>query len=168
MGLYHLWGQSATWICTELFCTGRSSLLSHLFTYSIFYFYSYGLMFIYFIVCIVIQYCCVLFLRLFYLGVFTFGCSVALTFFHHFSLLLFLFEHFLTFWPLKCFSVFSSSFFVVILGFELRASHVLGRRCISWVTPLALYCDGYFRDRVSWIFTWTGFELWSSWSLPSE
>jgi hypothetical protein len=30
-------------------------------------------------------------------------------------------------------------FFLAILGFELRASHLLGRHCITWATPLALF-----------------------------
>jgi hypothetical protein len=39
----------------------------------------------------------------------------------------------------------------VVLGFELRASHWLGRHSITWATSPALFCDGFFQDRVSQI-----------------
>jgi hypothetical protein len=39
-------------------------------------------------------------------------------------------------------------FFLVVLGSELRASHLLGRWSITWATPSALFCDGFFQDRV--------------------
>jgi hypothetical protein len=40
--------------------------------------------------------------------------------------------------------------FLAGLGFEFRASCLLGRRCTSWTTLPALFCVGYFQDRVSW------------------
>jgi hypothetical protein len=36
-----------------------------------------------------------------------------------------------------------------VLGSELRVSCLLGRYTITWVTPPALFCVEYFRDRVS-------------------
>jgi hypothetical protein len=36
----------------------------------------------------------------------------------------------------------------VILGFDLRSSHLLGRGSITWVTPLTLFGIMYFQDRV--------------------
>jgi hypothetical protein len=40
----------------------------------------------------------------------------------------------------------------LVLGFELRAT--------PWATPLALFCDGFSRDRVLWtiflVGLWTG------------
>jgi hypothetical protein len=41
-------------------------------------------------------------------------------------------------------------FFFLVLGFKLRASHLQVRCSTTWVTPPALFCDGYFQDRVSW------------------
>jgi hypothetical protein len=38
--------------------------------------------------------------------------------------------------------------FLVILGFELRASHWPGRHSTTRVTPCALFCVGFFQDRV--------------------
>jgi hypothetical protein len=40
-------------------------------------------------------------------------------------------------------------FLVVVLKFELRASHLLSRYSTTWVTPPALFCASYFWDRVS-------------------
>jgi hypothetical protein len=67
---------------------------------------------------------------------------------------------------------------LVVLEFELRASHfshLLGRHSYYWATPPALFCAGIFRDRVSgtilgsWeLFSWADFKPRSSWSLPSE
>jgi hypothetical protein len=42
------------------------------------------------------------------------------------------------------------SFLLAILGFELKASHLLNRYSTTWVTPPALFCTGYFWHRVSW------------------
>jgi hypothetical protein len=39
--------------------------------------------------------------------------------------------------------------YLVILGFDFRASHFLGRHS-TWVIPPALFCIGCFQDRVSW------------------
>jgi hypothetical protein len=49
-------------------------------------------------------------------------------------------------------SVFCSLFFFLnsVLGFELRASHLLGRWSTTWATPPALLCVGFFQDRISW------------------
>jgi hypothetical protein len=41
-------------------------------------------------------------------------------------------------------------FFNAILGFELRASHLLGRLSATWATLPALLGERYFQDRVSW------------------
>jgi hypothetical protein len=44
----------------------------------------------------------------------------------------------------------SEHFFIFgVLGFELRALHLLGRQSSTWPTPPALFCVGYFWDRVS-------------------
>jgi hypothetical protein len=40
-------------------------------------------------------------------------------------------------------------FFLVVSGFELRVSHLLGRPSTTWATPSAIFCIGYFWDRVS-------------------
>jgi hypothetical protein len=40
------------------------------------------------------------------------------------------------------------SVFVAVLGFEFRASHLLGRHCTTLAALLALFCVGYFQDRV--------------------
>jgi hypothetical protein len=32
----------------------------------------------------------------------------------------------------------------------------------------ALFCEGFFQDRVLWTICPAGFEPWSSWSLPPE
>jgi hypothetical protein len=50
-------------------------------------------------------------------------------------------------------------FFLALLGFELRASFLLGRHCITWVTPPALFWVGYFWDRVPWALCLS--RLWS-------
>jgi hypothetical protein len=36
-------------------------------------------------------------------------------------------------------------FFLVVLGFEFRALHLLGRCSITWATLPALFCDGVFQ-----------------------
>jgi hypothetical protein len=36
-------------------------------------------------------------------------------------------------------------FFLVVLGFEFRALHLLGRCSINWATLPALFCDGVFQ-----------------------
>jgi hypothetical protein len=41
-------------------------------------------------------------------------------------------------------------FFWQHLCFELRASALLGRCSTTWATPPALFCAGYFQDRVMW------------------
>jgi hypothetical protein len=54
----------------------------------------------------------------------------------------------------------TTDFFVggIVLWFELMASHLVGRRSTTWAT--ALFCVGYFWDRVSkticlgWLWTW--------------
>jgi hypothetical protein len=38
--------------------------------------------------------------------------------------------------------------FVFLLGFELRASHLLSRCSIAWGTLSVVFCTGYFRERV--------------------
>jgi hypothetical protein len=38
--------------------------------------------------------------------------------------------------------------FLVVLGFDLN-SHLLGRHATTLATPSALFCVGYFRDRIS-------------------
>jgi hypothetical protein len=53
----------------------------------------------------------------------------------------------------------------VVLGFELRASCLL--YSTTWATPPALFCVGYFKIGSHELFPQAGFELWSSWSLPS-
>jgi hypothetical protein len=50
------------------------------------------------------------------------------------------------------------SFFLAVLGFELRAPHLLGRHFPTWTTPPALFCVGYFPDRVLRRFVWAGFK----------
>jgi hypothetical protein len=40
-------------------------------------------------------------------------------------------------------------FFFDALEFELKTSHLLGRYSTTWAAPPALFCDGFFRDRVS-------------------
>jgi hypothetical protein len=39
-------------------------------------------------------------------------------------------------------------FFLAVLEFELRASHLLGRHSATWATLQALFSVGYFWDRV--------------------
>jgi hypothetical protein len=41
-------------------------------------------------------------------------------------------------------------FFFVVLGFEFRALHLLGRCCTIWATLPALFCVRCLRDWVSW------------------
>jgi hypothetical protein len=51
----------------------------------------------------------------------------------------------------KTYELFSSRTFfsfLVVLGFELRASHLPDRWSITWATPLALFCVVYFQDRI--------------------
>jgi hypothetical protein len=40
-------------------------------------------------------------------------------------------------------------FFLSVLGYELRASPLLGRHSTTWGTPPTLFCIGYFGNRVS-------------------
>jgi hypothetical protein len=72
---------------------------------------------------------------------------------------------------LKMKSVCDISYFIylfIFLGFELSASCMLGRCSITWATPPALCCVGFF-EIGSWdLFVWTSFEPWASWSLPPE
>jgi hypothetical protein len=37
-----------------------------------------------------------------------------------------------------------SFYFLAELGFEVRASHLLGRYSTTWAAPLAFFCDGFF------------------------
>jgi hypothetical protein len=39
-------------------------------------------------------------------------------------------------------------FLLLVAGFELRASHLLGRCSTTWAFPPALFCVGYFWDRI--------------------
>jgi hypothetical protein len=63
-----------------------------------------------------------------------------------------------------CLWFFSFFFFPAL---QLRALHLLGRHSTSWTTLPALFCIGYFWDRVSWTIYQTGFELRSSWLSAS-
>jgi hypothetical protein len=44
----------------------------------------------------------------------------------------------------------------------------IGRYSATWASLPVLFCGGYFQNSVSWTICLGGFELWSSWSLPSE
>jgi hypothetical protein len=48
----------------------------------------------------------------------------------------------------------------VALGFELRASRLLGRHYTAWAILPALF--------LCWVFLRIGFKSWSTWSLPPE
>jgi hypothetical protein len=48
-------------------------------------------------------------------------------------------------------------FFLVVWGFELRASCLVGRHCTAWGRPPRPLCSGYFRDGIS-IFAQTGLD----------
>jgi hypothetical protein len=43
-----------------------------------------------------------------------------------------------------CGSLFIYSIFLAVLGFELRASHLLGRCSITWATSLSPFCFNHF------------------------
>jgi hypothetical protein len=45
---------------------------------------------------------------------------------------------------------------------------LLGRHATTWATPLALFCVGYFQDRVLWIVHPGWICTMSSWSLPPK
>jgi hypothetical protein len=48
--------------------------------------------------------------------------------------------------------IFCEFLFSVVLGFELRSSHLLGRCATTSVTPPTLFAFSYFSDRVSRVF----------------
>jgi hypothetical protein len=50
-------------------------------------------------------------------------------------------------------------FIFAVLGFELMASHLLGKHFTTWTTPSTLFTVGYFQDSVLWTICPTGFEL---------
>jgi hypothetical protein len=52
--------------------------------------------------------------------------------------------------PRLSFTCFHLVCFFVGLGFDLSTSYLLGRSLTAWATPQALFCDGFFWDRVSW------------------
>jgi hypothetical protein len=45
---------------------------------------------------------------------------------------------------------YKKNFFLMVLGFVLKASHWLGRHFTMWITLPALFCTTYFWDKVSW------------------
>jgi hypothetical protein len=57
-------------------------------------------------------------------------------------------------------------YFLVELGFELRALCLQSRCSTTWVTSSVHVCSGYFGDEGSHeLFAW---ELWFSWSQPPK
>jgi hypothetical protein len=62
--------------------------------------------------------------------------------------------------PCRSFSISLSLFFFAVLGLNSDPS--------PWVTPPALFHEGFFWDRSHELFARTGFESRSSWSLPPE
>jgi hypothetical protein len=66
----------------------------------------------------------------------------------------------------SAFTTFFISF--VILGFELKASHLVGRFSTIWTTPLALFMLGIVEIEPWELFAQAGFEPQFSWSLPPE
>jgi hypothetical protein len=55
-------------------------------------------------------------------------------------------------------------YFLTVLGFELRASWLLGRHLSHSASPVL--CWIFFKIRSGELFAWAGLELWSFWSLP--